>query len=662
MKKNKILLLLTLLSLPLTSCSIFDQGSNSINETTSSEVGSSSSEGTIKEKRSIKNPNFDTRIISSIDDVTYEDLFNLGNTVSISIDISKTELDKLASDENTGYKTEVYRRADRVTISLVNNGQKFTWSFDNVGIRQKGNTSRNDIYNDKGHLNYNHFKLSFDETFTDPELYDADYIATYGNLEYADRDFLGISGYDVKWNKCLDASYLREIYSSYLYRASGVIAQHIGLTTMKINQEDGYVNDFGLCTLFESASKSLIKRSLKDEGGFINMPTWKQENKGTYGVPDAKYGDYYKASWGVGEGASNSGADMTLNSIAGSRIGIKNNSGTYIPTYERKTNTDATYNDDLLRTAITLFNKGTYNDISNVVDLEYLAVEEAVSYFVGNPDSLRNNYNNYQFYFRRTDGKMVIIPIDNDRYWGITNGYNPRGNGLKDIGPYDDKDSSNNKLRNPLLTKTILTNGTECNSLYTEFIKTILDSSWVNVETFNAYENKIKASYPTINVSSEEDKHNFTFENYINAKLVTTKKALGMKVENNTNDNEDEVNLNVSISDVNRLELRGSFNSWGGNDEQCHFVKKDGDIYEASLTVYSTKNKVVNGTNISTFEIKIGTYPNEWKPNDYSIDFANNKLIENKGNSIFPEAVKIGDKIVFRLNVETNEITYTINK
>ena len=46
MKKNKILLLLTLLSLPLTSCSIFDQGSNSINETTSSEVDSSSSEAT----------------------------------------------------------------------------------------------------------------------------------------------------------------------------------------------------------------------------------------------------------------------------------------------------------------------------------------------------------------------------------------------------------------------------------------------------------------------------------------------------------------------------------------------------------------------------------------------------------------------------------------
>ena len=430
---------------------------------------------------------------------------------------------------------------------------------------------------------------------------------------------------------------------------------------MKINQEDGSVNDFGLCTLFESASKSLIKRSLKDEGSFINMPTWKNENKGTYGVPDAKYGDYYKASWGVGDGASNSGADMTLSSIKDRKIGIKNNSGTYIPTYERKTNTDAIYNDDLLRNAITLFNNGTYNDISNVVDLEYLAVEEAVSYFVGNPDSLRNNYNNYQFYFRRTDGKMVIIPIDNDRSWGITNEYNPRGNGLKDIGPYDDKDSSNNKLRNPLLTKTILANGTECNRLYTEFIKTILDSSWVNVETFNAYENKIMASYPTINVSSEVDKHNYTFENYINAKLVTTKKALGMEVENATNDNEDEVSSNVLISDVDKLQLRGSFNSWKG-EEEGHFVRKEDNIYEASLTVQETSNIEVNGTNIPTFKIKIGTYPNEWSPNDYSIDFASNKLIKNIGNSTFPEAVQVGDKIVFRLNVETNEITYTINK
>jgi hypothetical protein len=134
-----------------------------------------------------------------------------------------------------------------------------------------------------------------------------------------------------------------------------------------------------------------------------------------------------------------------------------------------------------------------------------------------------------------------------------------------------------------------------------------------------------------------------------------------MEVDNTTNDKVDEVSQNVSISDVNKLQLIGSFNSWKG-EEEGHFVRKEGNIYEASLTVKKTSNKEVNGKNISTFEIKIGTYPNKWNPNDYSIDFANNKLIENKGNSIFPEAVKIGDKIVFRLNVETNEITYTINK
>ena len=48
---------------------------------------------------------------------------------------------------------------------------------------------------------------------------------------------------------------------------------------------------------------------------------------------------------------------------------------------------------------------------------------EAVSYFLGNPDDLRNNYNNYYIYFNKSTGKMIFIPYDLDRCLGVTNGW-----------------------------------------------------------------------------------------------------------------------------------------------------------------------------------------------------------------------------------------------
>ena len=111
----------------------------------------------------IKEPNFETRKISSIDEVTMDDFFNLGNRIDIKINISNEELKKLQADYETGYKSEIYRLASKVVITLTNFGNKYTWEYENVGIRQKGNTSRIPIYNGDGNINLNHYKLSFDE-------------------------------------------------------------------------------------------------------------------------------------------------------------------------------------------------------------------------------------------------------------------------------------------------------------------------------------------------------------------------------------------------------------------------------------------------------------------------------------------------------------------
>ena len=191
--------------------------------------------------------------------------------------------------------------------------------------------------------------MAFDETFTDTNIYDSTFISKYGNEEYEDREFLGVSGIDIKWNKNYDMTHIKEAYSSYMFRAAGIITPRVGLAKMCFNFE-GKTYDFGLCMTYEKASKSLIKNALKEES-VVTMGNWNEEKKGTFGVPDENYGDLYKCGYGVGNGGS-SGSDLTLNSISGERVGVGNLTGSYIPTYERKTNEDVSYNDDLLKNLV----------------------------------------------------------------------------------------------------------------------------------------------------------------------------------------------------------------------------------------------------------------------------------------------------------------------
>ena len=119
-------------------------------------------------KFKINEPDFSTRKINNIDEITMEDFFNLGNRIDIKINISNEELKKLQADYETGYKSEIYRLASKVVITLTNFGNKYTWEYENVGIRQKGNTSRIPIYNGDGNINlkitkYALNKLEIDE-------------------------------------------------------------------------------------------------------------------------------------------------------------------------------------------------------------------------------------------------------------------------------------------------------------------------------------------------------------------------------------------------------------------------------------------------------------------------------------------------------------------
>ena len=591
-----------------------------------------------KKEFNIIDPVFDTRRINSIDEITMDDFFNLGNRIDIKVTISNSELKKLQSDYETGRKSEIYRLASKVVITLTNYGMEYKWEFENVGIRQKGNTSRQNIIDGDGKIKKNHYKLSFDETFDDPAMYDSSFIDKYGNPSLSSREFLGMSGLDFKWDKNYDATHIREVYASYLYRASGIMAQHCGLSTFTLCESDknNKETSMGLCTVYEPATKSFIKRSLKSDDQFINMSDWDTEKNGTFGVEGSKYGDLYKCFYS---------ADLT--NVEGN-VGVGNISGSYIPLYDRKTNKDVAYNDILLKNASNAIKSGNYDEISKYVDLEYLAICEAVGYIVGNPDSMRYNTNNYMIYLRRTDGKLVFIPIDNDRCFGITKDWNVK-DGLMNVGMLDRKNSNNNNTISLLLNTVLSKTTNESQKLYVEFCNKLKESSWVTNETFNKFFEMAKASYSNYNFSLTDTSNNYTFENYIKNKLkqITPYSDTGM------GDNNQGSTTDYDIYFVSTI------NNWGNYSSEelskYKLVKIADDTYSITVTI----TKLESDGNY--FKFKFNNGYNDYSKIDWKLSDDLKTLIKEKGSSTRCYGVKVGDKVTITINIKTLAASVVIN-
>ncbi len=587
---------------------------------------------------SIKDPLFEVKKLNNINEVTMDDFFNLGNRVDIKVEISDEELNKLQADYETHYKSEIYRLASKVYISLTNYNNTFRWEFENVGIRQKGNTSRVAIINGDGNLNLNHYKLSFDETFSDPEMYDSSFIAENFNLAYDTREFLGMSGLDFKWNKNFDHTHIREIYSNYLYRASGILVQHSGLSTFSIIEKDknNKETSMGLCTVYEPATKSMIKRALKSSDEYVNMSDWDTEKSGTFGVEAANYGDLYKCIWGA-----------TLDNVNGN-VGISNISGSYIPLYDRKTYKDVEYNDILLRNASNAIKSRSYDEISKYVDLEYLAICEAAGFFVGNPDAMRYNTNNYMVYLRRTDGKMIFIPIDSDRSFGIIKDWNPTGSAMMYLGMLDRKTVNNNDTLTLLLDTILATKDNEAKQLYIKYCNIIKESTWVSNDTFNKYFDLAKASYSEYYFSLTDESTNVTFSKYISNKV---KQVISNE---NSSDNNDNNNQNLTEEEYDNIYLVSTINDWYSKDEKYKLKKITDNTYTVTVTI----TKVESDGDYFKFKFNNG---DNYNIIDWTVSEDLKTLIKEKGRSVRCYGVAVGDSVTITINTKTNEVSVVIN-
>lgn len=598
---------------------------------------------------SINEPNYDTPKRLSKDEVTYKDLFNLGNRVEISIEMEDSELKKLENDykefKETGIKGDLYRHCKKVTISITNYDNTFTWEYLDVGIRQKGNTSRGNILNDEDKLNgLNHFKLSFDEAFDDDD-YGSDKV-NWDNEdlynERINRNFLGLSGLDLRYNAMRDQSYIREIYANYLYHASNLLNQYIGLSLFNIKQVDSNKTyKMGIYKIYEPVNKSMIKRHLLDED-ILNFGSWTEEKNGKNGLIGSNYGDLYKALWS---------GDLSFNGMIGNSIGVGNAKKKYVPIYDRKTNKDQEYDDYLLKRAGIAVSMGNYKDIDNYVDLEYFAKTEAINYILGNPDDLRNNINNTEYYARRSDGKIITIPIDNDRVFGLTLWWNPDGAGLTRREIFDKRRAGmDNEDVSEIYLKTILADETnEAKLIYLNYIKAIACSAWVKSETFDRYFQIAKSSYGayinndffTLSFSNTVDAYNdYTFDKYMELKLKMIDLSLNIGAPKEEKESGNLPTLESLKGYYGDLYIAGNMNLWKGKDFKMDYLGSG--IYTITFDP---------GFDYDTLYLKI--YDGEYWKLNWSIK--GGKLIMHDTDAFFVNNVKRNQYITITINTLTKE-------
>ena len=429
----------------------------------------------------------------------YNKLFDINNKVKIKLDITDAQLKLMQSDYKAGNDT--YRKANMtVTIGTT------TYKMYEVGVRIKGNTSRVNIYNN-GNLNDRnmiHFKVTFKETFDGEEYGTAakQWATDEARKARKKRTFATMKGMELKWNRNLDSTYVANVYVNQMYRALGVAAQNTSLANVEFG---GY--NYGVYTIYENVDETFVERY--------------------FGDADAN--DLYKCAWGqksFGSGGGWSGATYkkdTLNSIEVEELGKD-----YI--YELKTNKKKS-DKSLLKNLINTLDTSSVSKttFSNVVDSGKFVNFAAVSYFAGNPDDLRNNYNNHYVYFM-SNGKAVFIPYDYDRCLGMTTG----GKNMATYSPFDDRAILANETQaNPVFRFSVTGRNNSFTTEYKAALKKVYDSGWLNYSKYLTYYNAAKKNYSTVAIP---DSHIKLYVSNLNESPVTYKNSeLAFAESNNRN-------------------------------------------------------------------------------------------------------------------------------
>lgn len=318
----------------------------------------------------------------------YQKLFDPNRKIEVDIRMDEAELQKIQDDydhyTSFGSKSPIYRMADMViTVDGVN------YLIREVGVRMKGNTSRTSFYDpDKGGI-YNaiHLKLDFQQTFDELDYYGSgakEWSSKDLRDDRKDRTFATLEELELRWNKSYDPSYIRESYGHELYESEGLMTPLINLCSF-----DWSGVHMGVYTIHEPVDKIFLEKRLSQEdlGGDLYKCSHKSSftSTGSIGIDDEDEGIFYRY-------------DLKTNKKTSDHSSLKN--------LIQRLNAD-----DL-----------TKEEFSQLVDVDNFLSYAAVSWFLGNPDDMRNNYSNFYLYFLKSSGKAVIIPYDLDLCLAVTKG------------------------------------------------------------------------------------------------------------------------------------------------------------------------------------------------------------------------------------------------
>lgn len=495
----------------------------------------------------------------------YRQLFDPNNKIQLNLDMSASELQKLQDDydhyRGFGSKSPIYRMGT-LTITITTSAGTTTYRINEVGARMKGNTSRTDFYNSHdGIYKYIHLKLDFTETFDDKDYYGSS-AKVWTNEDQRDdrknRTFAALEQLEMRWNKCYDPTYLRETYAYALYKSEGVIAPLANLCSFGWSG-----NHMGVYTIVEPVDKLFLeKRFVGDDAdgdlykcGYVTQPA-NLTNTGSIGIEDEDSGRFYSYD-------------------------LKNN---------KKTSTHAA-----LKNLISRLNSPTLTkeEMAKLVDMDQFIAFAAVSYFLGNPDDIRNNANNYYLYFVPSTGKAVFIPYDFDRCLGLTYEWDPTGNGVTQDDPFTDRMATSERQRNPLFVKTVVKGGWYVKE-YSEALKKVAANPMMQNATFEQWFNRANRIYGSSVQPSKKfhnaDGRDFRFslaenlggnmsvKTYLTKKLNTYNRAIG---------NLDDI-LDYQPPEQVIYYIRGGFNDWQDRSEYAMTIK-DGKA-TITLTIRSNDN------------------------------------------------------------------------
>ena len=469
------------------------------------------------EAKYTKNQTFTAKYASGAEDKVYTALFSESSKVTIDIYMSDAEWKKLNQDykdfEAKGSKSPIYRLADNVVIG-INDGNDFLYYYyEEVGVRLKGNTSRHEFYDGNGFFDNVHFKLSFKQTFDDLEDgYKQDELKVWTDdakrSERKARTFGGMEKIDIKYNSTADETYVRELYAMKLFRDNGIYAPNVTLCALTALEKDSTYRNLGVYRIHEPVDEAFISRRLNE----------------------SKVGDLWKCTYTrVGP------ADLT-NYDLDKRVGVEDELKGKFYSYDKKTNkkkdkTTGLRDFSSIKNFIEAIN-GNNPDFEQLIDVDYFVKFEAINYILGNPDCIRNHYNNYYLYFR-ADGKAIIIPYDYDRCLGITYEWNPTGSANMKLAPFTRTTtdvSQNNPLYKNLIVKGAPYGEGSALMRYRQNLINMSVSQALNVNTFDAYKNNYKAMYAAYTATAlstngwafdTTDTGNVSYATYMQTKLKT---------------------------------------------------------------------------------------------------------------------------------------------